>query len=70
MKNFGENSAIAPLIINDGVRWSECLTSRFSRFIPLNRRLDVSQRPSGCFGDEKILLPTKGFKPLTVQPVA
>jgi len=54
MKKYAGNSGIAPLILNDSFSWSECLTSRLGRFIPLNRRLDVSQRPSGCFGEEKI----------------
>lgn len=62
MKKCGGNSGIAPLILNDGVRWSECLTSRFGRFIPLNRRLDVSQRPSGCFGEEKKFSADKGIQ--------
>jgi hypothetical protein len=70
MKKYRGNSGITPLIFNDGVRWNECLTSRFGRFIPFNRRLGVTQRPSGCFGEEKNLLPIKGFKPRTMQPVA
>ena len=70
MKKYRRKSGIAPLILNDGVRWNGCLTSRFGRFIPLNRRIDMSQKPPGCFGEEKKILPIKGFKPRTLQPVA
>jgi hypothetical protein len=70
IKKYGGNSGTAPLILNDSVRWRECLTSFFGRFIPLNRRLDVSQRRSGYFGEEKNILPIKGDKLRTVRPLA
>ena len=37
---------------------------------PPNRRVCEPKRQSGCFREEKNLLPLPGIKPQTVQPIA
>jgi hypothetical protein len=79
-KCIGHIGGTTPIILNlgTGLQWvvnimlkalNEC-GKRSSVHKPLNRRLDVPQGQSGCFGEQVNLLSLPGFEPLTGQPVA
>jgi len=77
MQAYRWRKGIAPVILNIRTKWRWvvnfmpcCFTSRKTPIYPLNRRLGGPQSWSGCFWEEKFLLPWLRLEPQTIQPVA